>query len=196
MVTGSQQLCGEGPGLGQGEPLLAHSASGTQGGNARNTTKEWANGWQSAWLLLDTHAAEAPRARGRCRREYHGDWGVRPSTRAPQFPTLHRTAARGRLGWSWAKTRSPLDPDRFSEDSILLKDKPRNTKLSKHNKSKSSPRALLNRVYSTELGLTGALQGQTLSTLTRRVSSHCLASVQRRFPEATEHNCLNVVASH
>ena len=48
----------------------------------------------------------------------------------------------------------------FSEDSILLKDKPRNTKLSKHNKSKSSPRALLNRVYSTEMGLTGALQGQ------------------------------------
>ena len=43
MVTGSQQLCGEGLGLGQGEPLLAHLASGTQGDNARTTTKERAN---------------------------------------------------------------------------------------------------------------------------------------------------------
>lgn len=32
-----------------------------------------------------------------------GDRGVRPSARGPQSPTLHRTAARGRRGWSGAR---------------------------------------------------------------------------------------------
>ena len=139
-VTSSQQLCGEGLGLGQGKPLLAHSASGSQGCNTQTTTKERANSWRPAWLLLDMHAEApgAPERRLRGAPICPGHYSSPHSTGRPQG------AGGAGVEHDWEDRISIRSRHWFSEDSTLLKDKPRNTKLSKHNTSKSSPRALLN----------------------------------------------------